>query len=185
MSDFVEQVELLQQNYQRKLPPVHLWNPSLSGELDMRINREGKWFYLGGEIKRQALADMFSTILKKEGEDYFLVTPVEKWKIVVEDAPFVVSRFIHHQGSSDQDQYFEFMTLNGDRVVADKEHPLWMEKRGKQPEAQPYLLIRNEMPGLIHRNVYYQLVDIALEKSDENNVGIWSKGEFFPLAENT
>ena len=183
MPDFLEQAEHLQQTYQRKLPPVHLWNPPLSGKLDMRIAKNGSWYYLGGEIKRQALADLFSSILKKEGEDYFLVTPVEKWKIDVEDAPFVVTEFEHQLANDDKQEYFVFTTLNGNRVVAGKDNPLWMEKKQNIQQAQPYLLIRDGMPGLVHRNVYYQLIEIALAREQGGKVGIWSGGEFFSLEE--
>ena len=187
MADFLAQAERLREHYQRKIPPVDQWNPPLSGDLDMRIAHNGTWFYLGGEIKRRALADLFSSILKKEGESYFLVTPVEKWKIVVEDAPFIVTEFAHVPGQGVEQEHVVFFTANGDRVVLGRDHPLWMEKKSGQLEAQPYLMIRAGMPGLIHRNVYYQLVDLALEQGDsagdasEGRVGVRSCGEFFSL----
>lgn len=183
-TNFIQQVESLQQQYQRKLPPVQNWNPSLSGDMDMRVAKDGRWYHEGDEIKRQSLVNLFSTILKKESDEYFLVTPVEKWRIQVEDAPFLVVGYEYVAEQNNGPAHYRFLTSTDDQVIADKEHPLWVETSASG-EPQPYLMIRHGMAGLIHRNVYYQLVEAALRGADDKekaSVGIHSCGEFFPLA---
>ncbi|MCW8193474.1 DUF1285 domain-containing protein [Proteobacteria bacterium 005FR1] len=187
MSDFFEQAEALQKEYAAKLPPVEKWNPPLSGDIDIRIARDGRWYHEGSEIQRQKLVRLFSTILKREGDDYFLVTPVEKWRIQVEDAPFVVVDF-SRQGRG-ADQKFVFKTGTDDIVVADQEHPLWVETRkvgedGATEESVPYIIVRKNLPALISRNVYYHLIEVALEEEqgEADRVGIRSCGETFYLS---
>ena len=99
-------------------PPVHLWNPPFCGDLDMRIARDGTWFYLGTPIGRHELVKLFSSIIRKDGDDYFLVTPVEKVGIKVDDAPFVAVDFNPVEGG------LEFLTNVGDKTIAGPEHPL-------------------------------------------------------------
>src|SRR5215471_19248312 len=84
----------------KRLPPVHLWNPPFCGDLDMRIAGDGTWFYMGTPIGRAALVRLFSTILKREGDKYFLVTPVEKVGIRVDDAPFLAVEMIRENSST-------------------------------------------------------------------------------------
>jgi len=96
-----------QQAGKRGLPPVHLWNPPFCGDLDMRIARDGTWFYLGTPIGRAPLVRLFSTILRRDGDDYFLVTPVEKVGITVDDAPFVAIDFNIKNNGLDQIITFE------------------------------------------------------------------------------
>src|SRR6056297_4101270 len=98
------------------LPPVHDWNPPFCGDLDMRIARDGTWFYLGTPIGRPELVRLFSTILRKDGDRYFLVTPVEKVGITVDDAPFVAVDFDPVEGG------LEFVTNVGDRAIAGPDH---------------------------------------------------------------
>ena len=175
-----QQVETIQRQYQQKLPPVQTWNPPLSGEMDMVIQADGQWRHEGDIIQRQSLVNLFSTILKKEGDDYYLVTPVEKWKIQVEDAPFVIVDFEFAETTNYSLKYFTFITSYGDKVVVDKDHPLWVDYAEGQDKPKPYVIVRHDMPGLIHRKVYYQLVDLAL-KNNEENPGMTSCGEFFSL----
>ena len=103
------------------LPPVHLWNPPFRGDLDMRIARDGTWFYLGTPIGRPELVRLFSTILRRDGDDYFLVTPVEKVGITVDDAPFVAVDFEAEGTGAAQTLRFE--TNVGDHVTAGPRHP--------------------------------------------------------------
>lgn len=188
MADFFAQAEALQREYVSRLPPVEKWNPPFSGDIDIRIARDGRWFHEGGEIKRDGLVKLFSSILKREGDDFFLVTPVEKWRLSVEDAPFVVVDF-SRQGAG-ADQAFIFKTRTDDIVVADAEHPLWVESRGtvgegdKAEETVPYIMVRNNLPGRISRNVYYHLIDLALEDEPiaAEKVAIRSRGQIFHLA---
>lgn len=148
---------------ENKLPPVENWNPSLSGEIDIVIKRDGRWFHEGGEIKRHKLVRLFSTILKKEGDDYFLVTPVEKWKISVEDVPFQVVAL--QVAEKDNQQALLFTTSTEDRVVLSAQHPLRVDVDPQTGEPSPYILVRNGMEGRLNRNTYYQLVEMAMPDS--------------------
>lgn len=180
MADLFEQAQALQKDYPARLPPVEQWNPPLSGDIDIRIARDGRWYHEGDEIKRAELVKLFSTILKREGDDYYLVTPVEKWRIQVEEAPFLVVDFSRR--GSGADQVLAFKTLTDDIVVADEEHPIWMEP-GRDGEPLPYVLVRNNLPALISRNVFYHLVDLALEANEASSerVEVRSSGRTFSL----
>ena len=106
----------------RGLPPVHLWNPDFCGDIDMRIASDGTWFYMGTPIGRPALVRLFSTILKREGDKHFLVTPVEKVGIRVDDAPFMAVE-MQKDGAGD-DQRLHFRTNVDDWVECDGGHEL-------------------------------------------------------------
>ena len=176
-----EQVETAQKK-SVSAPPVHLWNPDLSGDIDIRIARDGSWYHEGTRFERQALVKLFASILKKEGDEYFLVTPVEKWRLQVEDAPFVAT-LLDVEGAG-QEQCLALTTQVEDRVDLDAAHPLRVSFND-QGEPSPYVMIRRGMEALISRNVYYQLVELAVEHEyqDRQRVGVWSAGQFFPLDE--
>ena len=159
------------------LPPVHLWNPDFCGDLDIRIARDGTWFYLGTPIGRPELVRLFSTILRKDGDDYFLVTPVEKVGITVDDAPFVAVDF--EVTGSGKDQTLTFETNVGDFVPAGPDHPIRVERDAETGEPSPYVLIRANLEALIDRKSFYRLVDIGAHH--DGWFGIWSDGEFFPI----
>jgi len=158
------------------LPPVHLWNPPFCGDLDMVIKRDGTWFYQGTPIGRPALVKLFSTILKREGDAYFLVTPVEKVGIRVEDVPFVAVDF-ERRG---EDLVFE--TSLGDKTRLSAEAPLRVEF-GADDEPAPYVLVRSNLEARIDRKSFYRLVDICEEASHngEDWFGVFSAGHFFPI----
>jgi len=159
------------------LPPVHLWNPPFCGDLDMRIARDGTWFYLGTPIGRKELVRLFSTILRKDGDDYFLVTPVEKVGITVDDAPFVAVDF-----NPDGDG-LKFETNVGDTCVAGPDHPIRVERDPETGEPSPYILIRTNLEALIDRKSFYRLVDIGKETEFEGErwFGVFSQDTFFPI----
>lgn len=159
------------------LPPVHLWNPPFCGDLDMRIARDGTWFYLGTPIGRKELVKLFSTILCKDGEKYFLVTPVEKVGITVDDAPFVAVDF------NPVADALEFETNVGDRFVAGREHPIRVERDAKTGEPAPYILVRANLEALIDRKSFYRLVEIGQEAEHDGDTwfGVWSGDVFFPI----
>lgn len=159
------------------LPPVHLWNPPFCGDLDMRIARDGTWFYLGTPIGRFELVKLFSSILKREDGKYFLVTPVEKVGITVDDAPFVAVDF-ESSGNGDQ-QVLTFETHVGDRAVAGADHPIRVVRDSETGEPSPYVLIRADLEALIDRKSFYRLVDLGAHH--EGWFGLWSSGEFFPV----
>lgn len=163
------------------LPPVHLWNPPFCGDLDMRIARDGTWFYLGTPIGRAPLVRLFSTILRRDGDDYFLVTPVEKVGITVDDAPFVAVDF--EPAGPGADQVLTFTTNVGDEAIAGPGHPIRVERDPETGEPSPYVLVRANLEALIDRKSFYRLVDIGAHADVEGEswFGVWSSGVFFPI----
>ncbi|WP_283643477.1 DUF1285 domain-containing protein [Marinovum algicola] len=163
------------------LPPVHLWNPPDCGDLDMRIARDGTWFYLGTPIGRKELVRLFSTILRKDGARYVLVTPVEKVGITVDDAPFVAVDF--EVAGEGRDQVLTFETNVGDFTVAGPEAPIRVERDAETGEPSPYVLVRAELEALIDRKSFYRLVEIGAHHAVEGErwFGLWSSGTFFPV----
>ena len=163
------------------LPPVHLWNPEFCGDLDMRIARDGTWFYLGTPIGRKELVRLFSTIIRKDGDDYFLVTPVEKVGITVDDAPFVAVDFeISNPGP---EQTLTFETNVGDFATAGPNNPIRVVRDPDSGEPSPYVLIRTNLEALIDRKSFYRLVDIGSHQDHEGTswFGLCSSGQFFPI----
>lgn len=168
---------------QRRDPaPVDQWHPPLSGEMDMRIARDGTWYHEGDPIERKALAQLFSSILRLDEDGrYYLVTPVERWGIQVDDAPFVATRLrVEGQG---EHQRLHFTTNLEDEVTLDAEHPLRVEVDPETQEPSPYLLLRSNLEALVGRNVFYQLAELAVEREDRGatRLGVWSCGHFFAL----
>lgn len=170
------------------LPPVHLWHPDLSGTMDMRIRSDGRWFYLGSEIKRLRLVKLFSTILRRESDDgtdtYYLVTPVEKWIIQVDDVPFIatsVERITAKSDTNSPQDTLVFTTNVGATVIAGKSHPIRVEIDPNTQEPRPYILVRDNLEALISRNAFYQLVEWSHSPEDSNEVFVSSGGEAFSL----
>ncbi|MCY1432257.1 hypothetical protein D9M71_482480 [compost metagenome] len=163
------------------LPPVHLWNPPFCGDIEMRIARDGTWYYLGTPIGRKPMVKLFSSIIRRDGDDYFLVTPVEKCGITVDDAPFVAIT-VAVEGEGEQ-QVLRFTTNVEDEVEAGAEHLLRIEFDPQTEEPAPYVHVRSNLEALIHRNVFYQLVELAVPRmiDDQEWLGVWSGGQFFPL----
>jgi len=158
-------------------PPVHLWNPPFCGDVDMRIARDGTWFYLGTPIGRPGLVGLFASIIKREGDAYFLVTPVEKVGITVDDAPFVAVDF------EQVDDALEFVTNVGDTVRAGPDHPIRVVRDPETGEPSPYIHIRANLEALIDRKSFYRLVDLGEHGQHEGKdwFGLRSQGVFFPV----
>ena len=165
----------------RGLPPVHLWDPPFCGDLDMRIARDGTWYYLGTPIGRKELVRLFSTILRREGDRYYLVTPVEKVGIRVDDAPFVAVDFALEDPGPDQVITFE--TNVGDFAAAGAEHPIRVAHDPETGEPAPYVLVRAGLEALIDRKSFYRLVEIGSHDAHEGEswFGLRSGGVFFPI----
>jgi uncharacterized protein len=165
----------------RGLPPVHLWDPEFCGDLDMRIARDGTWFYLGTPIGRFELVKLFSSILRKDEDKYFLVTPAEKVGITVEDAPFVAVDFTATGEGTEQDLCFE--THVGDFSNASAENPIRVVRDPVSGEPAPYIHIRAGLEALIDRKSFYRLVDLGSHKNikDQSWFGVVSSGEFFQI----
>jgi hypothetical protein len=164
------------------LPPVHLWNPPFCGDLDMRIARDGTWFYQGTPIGRPALVRLFSTILKRENGKHFLVTPVEKVGIQVEDAPFLAVEMLKEQ--QDGGRLLRFRTNVDDWVPCDAAHRLRFEAAA-DGGLTPYLHVRADLWAKVTRALYYDLVDMGEEQVVDGNpmFGVVSGGEFFAMAD--
>jgi len=161
--------------------PVHRWNPPFCGDIDMRIARDGTWYYLGTPIGRHTMVQLFSRIIRRDGEQYFLVTPVEKVGIRVDDAPFIaVDMQVEGEGTA---QVLRFVTNVGDAVTADAQHPIRVVIDKKSGEPAPYLLVRNNLEALIHRNLFYRLVELAEEQLIDGKpwLVVFSSGQSFPI----
>jgi hypothetical protein len=159
---------------ERGLPPVHLWNPAHCGEIDIRIRKDGVWFHEGTPIGREALVRLFSTVLRLDPDGYHLVTPVEKMKITVEDAPFIAVR-VDRVGEA-----LVFQTNVGDTVEAGPENRIRVETDPETGEPRPYVHVRRGLEALIARPVFYELAEMAAPKDDV--WGVTSNGAFFPIA---
>ncbi|WP_202862802.1 DUF1285 domain-containing protein [Microbulbifer sp. A4B17] len=161
-------------------PPVDRWNPDLCGDMDMVIKSDGRWIHEGTEIRRQPLVKLFASILKREGDEYFLVTPAEKLRITVEDAPFVVTQVARNSGDALQQLLF---TTNVGDVVELKDSSQWrLRDFGAPPQPVPYLEVRGGLQARISRDVFYQLVEWALEENGhKEKLFVHSDGKEFLL----
>ena len=163
-------------------PPVHLWNPPFCGDLDMRIASDGTWFYLKTPIGRHALVKLFASVLKREGDKYFLVTPVEKCGIVVDDAPFLAVELKVEQG--ERGQVLSFRTNVDDWVTCGADHALRFEPEELTGGLKPYLHVRRDLWAKVTRALFYDLVELGEEREVDGVAmfGVASSGEFFAMA---
>jgi hypothetical protein len=166
---------------QRGLPPVHLWHPEHCGEIDIRIAKSGLWFYEGSPIGREALVRLFSTVLRKDPDGFHLVTPVEKLKITVEDAPFLAVRVDREETAAGPT--LRFLTKVGDEVAAGPEHALRVETDPETGEPAPYLHVRRGLEARLRRPVFYELVEMAQERDfpEGRKLAVCSNGVWFAL----
>jgi hypothetical protein len=165
----------------RGAPPVHLWNPPFCGDLDIRIVSDGTWFYLGTPIGRAPLVRLFASVLKREGDKYFLVTPVEKIGIVVEDAPFLAVE-MRRDDNADGPRLL-FRTNVDDWVRCDAAHALRFEREDVSGGLKPYLHVRRDLWAKVTRALFYDLVELGEERDvdGERMFGVASGGAFFPM----
>lgn len=177
----IETIYSFSKSNKKSLPPIEKWNPPFCGDIDMTISKSGKWYYMGSEIKRPAMVKLFSGILRLESDNsYYLVTPVEKVRIQVEDAPFVAVAITKEQ--SDGMNLVTFRTNLNDEIVLSKENPLSIEIK-KNDEPSPYITVRNNLRALISRSVFYELVDLAetIPIDGVPYLAIKSQGEIFKI----
>lgn len=164
------------------LPPVERWNPPFCGDLDMEIRADGTWFYMGTPIGREALVRLFSTVLRKDedGKTY-LVTPVEKVGIRVEDAPFLAVEMNVEQREGET--FITFRTNVGDLVSVDAQHPLRFEVVGDKKQLKPYVLVRGRLEALVSRAVMYELVELGevVMMDGVETFAVRSGGQIFPI----
>ena len=165
----------------RALPPVHLWHPEHCGEIDIRIAKNGLWFHEGSPIGREPLVRLFSTVLRKDPDGFHLVTPVEKLKITVEDAPFLAVR-VDREARQDG-TVLRFLTNVGDVVEAGPEHWLRVETDTETGEPAPYLHVRRGLEARLRRPVFYELVEMAEERDTPQGrqLAVCSNGAWFSL----
>jgi hypothetical protein len=165
------------------LPPVEQWNPPFCGDIDMRIAADGTWYYQKTPIGRPALVKLFASVLKKEGDNYFLVTPVEKVGIAVDDVPFLAVEMSVVENSG-RDRLMTFRTNVDDIVSAGPGHALRFES---EPAGglRPYLHVRRDLWAKVSRALFYDLVELGEERDvgGRRMFGVASSGEFFPMAE--
>jgi uncharacterized protein len=163
-------------------PPVELWNPPFCGDLDMRIAADGTWFYLKTPIGRPALVKLFASVLKREGDSYFLVTPVEKCGIRVDDAPFLAVEL--KVESSAAGRVLSFRTNVDDWVACGPQHQLRFEPEAGTGGLKPYLHIRRDLWAKVTRALFFDLVELGEEREIEGTMmfGVLSMGQFFPMA---
>ena len=164
-------------------PPVHLWNPPYCGDIDMRIASDGTWFYQKTPIGRVALVKLFASVLKREGDNYFLVTPVEKVGITVDDAPFMAVELKVDQGAGGG--VLNFRTNVDDWVAASPDHPMRFGLDRANGGLKPYLHVRCGLWAKVTRALFYDLVALGEERDVDGKAmfGIASGGAFFAMAE--
>ena len=163
-------------------PPVHLWNPPFCGDLDMRIATDGTWFYLKTPVGRPALVKLFASVLKREGDKYFLVTPVEKVGILVDDAPFLAVEMRIEDGT--KGRVLNFRTNVDDWVACGADHALRFEPEPGTGGLKPYLHVRRDLWAKVTRALFYDLVELGEERDvgGQRMFGIASGPEFFVMA---
>ncbi len=172
-ADLFETLKALQA--ERRLPPVANWQPEREGRIDIRIARDGTWYHEGRPFTRLPLVRLFSSVLRREGDHYFLVTPQEKLLIEVEDAPLLAVDFVCRGVGASRE--IGFRTSTDDVVFAGPGHRVWLEEADDGP--RPYVHVRAGLNALIARAAYYPLMDLVEEH--DGNFWLQSKGERFML----
>ena len=174
---------------QKGPPPVHLWNPPFCGDIDMRIAADGTWFYQKTPIGRAALVKLFASVLKREGERYFLVTPVEKCGITVDEAPFMAVELAVEQpepgpAQTSEGRLLRFRTNVDDWVTAGPEHPLRFEPEPETGGLKPFLHVRRDLWAKVTRALFYDLVELGEERDIDGTrvFGVASGSAFFAMA---
>lgn len=171
--------EAVRQSGGRGPAPVHLWDPPYCGEIGMRIAADGTWFYQGSPIGRKPLVRLFASVLRKDEDGrHYLVTPVEKIAIDVDDSPFLaVEMAVSGDGKTRQ---LGFRTNVDDFVEVDADHPMRFEEEAGSGGLKPYVRVRGRLEARVTRSVYYDLVALATVEGED--FGIWSGGRFFSMA---
>jgi hypothetical protein len=163
-------------------PPVERWNPPFCGDLDMRIAADGTWYYLQTPIGRPALVRLFASVLRREGDKYFLVTPVEKCGISVDDVPFLAVELNVEQAPSGS--VLNFRTNVDDWVACGPAHALRFEPEAGTGGLKPYLHVRHDLWARVTRALFFDLVELGEEREIDGRAmfGVTSAGAFFPMA---
>jgi hypothetical protein len=144
------------------------WQPKHKGTIDIRIAVDGTWYHEGRAFQRAALTRLFATVLRKENNDYYLLTPAEKLSIRVDDAPFVAT--VVEQLGDKNNQALVFTTNLGERIVADEQHPIRVEFDSVSNQPRPYIHVRDGLEALIGRTAFYELVNMAVEREHDGKI---------------
>jgi len=157
------------------------WNPQHQGEIDIRIAADGSWYHEGRPFQRESLVRLFAGVLRREGDAYFLVTPAEKLRIEVEDAPFVAT--LVEQVDDDGSPAIVFTTNIGERILLDADHALRIETDARTQQPRPYVQLRDGLEALIGRSAFYDLLNFAREKRRDGGsyLAVTSRGQEFEL----
>lgn len=164
-------------------PPLDQWHPELSGDIDIIVNRKGEWLYEGKPIAREAIVRLFSTILRREPDGhYYLVTPVEKWRIQVEDTP-LLAHSLRAEGEGAQ-RTLSVTTNVGEVISIDNDHPLDVGAYPDSDEPRPVVKLAHGLEARLVTSAYYDLAELiaADEPSADGSMGIWSHGNFYRIA---
>ncbi len=167
---------------ERGIPPVEKWDPPFRGDIDMRIATDGIWYYNGSPVTREALVRLFASVLRCDDDGrHYLVTPVEKVGITVEDAPFLAVEL--HADGFRENQTITFRTGQGDVVSAGPDHPLRFEVEDENGGLKPYILVRGRLEARLTRPLLYELVELGNMNTIDGAemFGIWSGGTFYPV----
>ncbi|MFY9179515.1 MAG: DUF1285 domain-containing protein [Venatoribacter sp.] len=156
----------------QNIPPVEKWHPELSGDIDMEIRADGSWWHQGEVFKRQELVNLFASILRHEDNDYFLITPVEKWRLRVEDRPLFISMI------EKTEQGISLLSTTADSFVLDEEHPLKVSSLNGVEVAE--VKVRHDLWARFTRNAWYDLLELAEEEN--GHYFVESNGHKFALS---
>ena len=164
-------------------PPVDRWNPDFCGDLDMRVASDGTWYYLGSPIGRERLVRLFASVMRKDADGKtYLVTPVEKIGITVDDAPFQAVEMVA-DGALSEGGSLTFRTNMGDLVRVDETHPIRFELETDTGGLKAYILVRGRLEARLTRALMYDLVALSGEGFGEQKglFGVMSAGHFFSI----
>lgn len=165
----------------QSLPPVEDWAPERAIDIDMEIRADGSWWHEGAPIRRDRLVRLFSTILRRDPDGtYWLVTPVEKVRVHVEDAPFIAVR-LDQVGEAGPQQKLVFTTRLGDTAIAGPDHPLRVDTDTETGEPRPYVRVRGRLDARLSRPVFYDVAERVVPSADGRSMGVWSAGRFFEI----
>lgn len=173
-----------QSRSEKGLPPLEQWHPELSGDMDLRITRDGRWLHKGAPIAREAIVKLFSTILRREEDgDYYLVTPVEKWRITVEDTPLLAHTLEAH--GSGENRILAVTTNVGEILEISDEHPLEVGAYPDSDEPRPVIYVRHGIEARLVTNAFYELAELVEEREIDGHsqLGVVSHGKFWKIGQ--
>lgn len=164
------------------LPPIDQWHPELSGDIDIRIARNGLWIYRGDPMEREAIPRLFSTILRREADgEHYLVTPVEKWRVVVDDAPLLAHTL--EVAGEGREQEVSVVTNMGERIAISADHPFTVGRYPDSDQPRPVVAVRHGLEARLVTAAFYDLANYVeeVERDGLSTLGFWSMGHFFPV----